>query len=173
MVGVTNNLNSLADGVRCPLDFDAIERRPLVPLVDPDTAPPEVRAVFDDARAFYEMASPPNVLRVMANDPAFLRDFWPAIRATFDPGDPGDPGPAPALDRLTREVLALAASLTARSDYGVAFHLREVRRLGLPEAGVLEVLQVTQLFNGFTKIADTLRLSPDDFAPGPGPAAGP
>jgi len=55
--------------------------------------------------------------------------------------------------------------VTARSEYGVDFHLREVRRLGLSEAGVLEALQVTQMFNGFTKIADALRLSPDDFAP--------
>lgn len=55
--------------------------------------------------------------------------------------------------------------MTAKSDYGVDFHLREVRRLGLSKAGVLEVLQVTQMFNGFTKIADALRLAPDDFAP--------
>lgn len=39
-----------------------------------------------------------------------------------------------------------------------------MRRLGLPEAGVLEALQVTQMFNGFTKIADALRLGPDGFA---------
>ncbi|MBI2466658.1 MAG: carboxymuconolactone decarboxylase family protein [Candidatus Rokubacteria bacterium] len=153
---MTNNLNSLADGVRCPLDFDGGDRRPLLPLVEPADAAPEVRAVFDDACTFYAMARPPGVLRAMANDPAFLRELWPAVRATFEPG---------ALDRLTKEILALAASVTAKSDYGVDFHLREVRRLGLPEAGVLEVLQVTQMFNGFTKIADALRLAPDDFAP--------
>ena len=27
------------------------------------------------------------------------------------------------------------------------------------------MLQVTQLFNGYTKIADALRLAPTDFAP--------
>ena len=155
VLGVTNNLNSLADGVRCPLDFSPSERRPLLPLVEREAAPPEVQAVFDDACVFYETERPPTVLRAMANDPGFVRDLWPAVRATFEPG---------ALDRLTKEILALAASVTAKSDYGVDLHLREVRRLGLPEAGVLEALQVTQMFNGFTKIADTLRLSPDDFA---------
>ena len=30
---------------------------------------------------------------------------------------------------------------------------------------MLEALQVTQMFNGFTKIADALGLIPDDFAP--------
>ena len=135
MLGVTNNLNSLADGVRCPLDFEpGPERRPLLHLVDPAGATPEVRA--------------------MANDPAFACDLWAGVRAAFEPG---------ALDRLTKELIALAASVTAKSDYGVDFHLHQVRRLGLSEAGMLEALQVTQMFNGFTKIADALRLSPDDF----------
>jgi AhpD family alkylhydroperoxidase len=154
---VTNNLNSLADGVRCPLDFGpSPERRPLVALIDPASAPPDLQALFDDACAFYAMERPPAVLRVMASDPGFARDLWAGVRAAFEPG---------ALDRLTKELLALAASVTAKSDYGVDFHLHQVRRLGLSEAGILEALQVTQMFNGFTKIADALRLSPDDFAP--------
>jgi AhpD family alkylhydroperoxidase len=158
---VTNNLNSLADGVRCPLDFSPSERRPLLAPVEMDAAPPEVRAVYDDACRFYAMDRPPGVLSVMAGDPAFLRGVWSAVRAAFGEPEPAHTG---GLDRLTKEVLALAASVTAKSDYGVDFHLREVRRLGLPEAGVLEVLQVTQLFNGYTKIADALRLTPTDFA---------
>lgn len=156
MVGLTNNLNSLADGVRCPLDFAPSNRRPLLPLVEPDGAAPEVKATFEDACAFYAMERPPAVLRAMARDPGFARDLWAAVRAAFEPR---------ALDRLTKEVLALAASVTAKSEYGVDFHLREVRRLGLSEAGILETLQVTQMFNGFTKIADALRLHPDDFGP--------
>ena len=163
---MTNNLNSLADGVRCPPDFSPSERRSLLPLVDPDSAPPGVRAVYDEACRFYAMDRPPAVLHVMAADPAFLQGVWSAVRAAF--GEP-EPGHAGGLDRLTKEVLALAASVTAKSEYGVDFHLREVRRLGLPEAGVLEVLQVTQLFNGYTKIADALRLTPTDFAPLAGP----
>jgi AhpD family alkylhydroperoxidase len=154
---VTNNLNSLADGVRCPLDFTpSPERRPLVALVEPASAAADVQALFGDACTFYAMERPPAVLRAMANDPGFARDLWAGVRAAFEPG---------AVDRLTKELLALAASVTVKSDYGVDFHLREVRRLGLSEAGVLEALQVTQMFNGFTKIADALRLSPDDFAP--------
>ena len=108
------------------------------------------------------MDRPPAVLRAMAGDPAFLHGIWSAAKAAFDEPDQASPS---RLDRLTKEILGLAASVTAKSEYGVDFHLREVRRLGLPEAGVLEALQVTQLFNGYTKIADALRLSPTDFAP--------
>ena len=38
--------------------------------------------------------------------------------------------------------------------------------LAASERAVIEALEVTQLFNGFTKIADTLRLTPD-FNPRP------
>jgi len=148
--------------VRCPLDFAPSERRPLLPLVDPDSAPPEVQAVYDEACRFYEMPRPPAVLQVMAGDPGFLQGVWSAVRAAFAEPPAWEAG---RLDRLTKELLALSASVTVKSDYGVDFHLREVRRLGLPDAGFLEVLQVTQLFNGYTKIADALRLTPSDFAP--------
>ena len=65
------------------------------------------------------------------------------------------------LDRLTKEILALAASMTAKSDYGVDLHLREARRLGLSDQGFTEAVEVVQLFNTVTKIADALQLQPD------------
>jgi len=50
-----------------------------------------------------------------------------------------------------------------------------MRRLGVGERGVMEVLGVTQMFSSYTKIADTLQLEPDmgDIAPAdPSPAPG-
>ena len=70
-------------------------------------------------------------------------------------------------------------SLTTRSGFGTAFHLGEMRRLGVGERGVMEVLGVTQMFSSYTKIADTLQLEPDmadiapvDATPAPGWGAG-
>ncbi|PYN52345.1 MAG: hypothetical protein DMD94_22705, partial [Candidatus Rokuibacteriota bacterium] len=68
-----------------------------------------------------------------------------------------------------------AVSVTTRSQFGTAFHLGEMRRLGVGEGGVMEVLGVTQMFSSYTKIADTLQLEPDmgaiapvDWSPAPG-----
>jgi len=84
---VTNNLNSLADGVRCPLDFaEGPDRRPLVPLADAESAAPEVRALFEDARTFYAMERPPAVLRVMARDPALPLAFGAPFRPASSRG---------------------------------------------------------------------------------------
>src|SRR6267142_2176010 len=80
-----------------------------------------------------------------------------------------------ALSRRVKTALAFAVSLTTRSAFGTAFHLAELRRLGVGEGGIMEVVGVTQMFSSYTKIADTLQLEPDmgHIAPlDPSPAPG-
>lgn len=147
-VGLTHGMNAVAEGLGLAPEFSGEPRRaPLIPLVDPLTAAPEVKQVLDEAQAFFAMERPPAALLAMAHDPGYLADYWLALKGVFADG---------ALDRLTKEVMAFAAD----------FHLREMRRLGASERAVIEALEVAQLFNGFTKIADTLRLTPD-FNPRP------
>jgi AhpD family alkylhydroperoxidase len=126
-----------------------------VALPSANEASPEVKAVFDEITAFYAMESVPAVFRWMARDPIFLHGYWSAVHEAFADRK---------LDRLTKEVLAFAASMTAKSDYGVDLHLREARRLGLSDQGLGEAVEVVQLFNTVTKIADALQLEPD-FVP--------
>jgi AhpD family alkylhydroperoxidase len=159
VAGVTHGLNSVADGLRLPLDFSPSHRVPVLALPDPAQVPPDAREVLDEICAFYLMERPPAVFRHMARDPGFLRSYWAATRQAFTDRQ---------LDRPTKEILALAASLSAKSDYGVDLHLREARRLGMSEQGLTEALEVVQLFNTVTKIADSLQLQPD-FNPRQGP----
>jgi len=123
-----------------------------VALPSADEASPEVKAVFDEIMVFYATDRVPVVFRWMARDSIFLQGYWGAVREAFADRK---------LDRLTKEVLAFAASMTAKSDYGVDLHLREARRLGLNEQGLGEAVEVVQLFNTVTKIADALQLQPD------------
>lgn len=157
VAGITHGLNAVADGLRLPLDFSPSPRQPIAPLVDAATADVETKKLFEEIRGFYTMEQPPAVFRYMARDLGFLQSYWAATREAFLDRK---------LDRLTKEVLAFAASLTAKSDYGVDLHLREARRLGLTERGVTEAVEVVQCFNTVTKIADALQLQPD-FDPRP------
>jgi AhpD family alkylhydroperoxidase len=125
---------------------------PVLPLPEDGELAPEVKEVLDEICGFYAVDRAPAVFRHMGRDPGFLRGYWEAAREAFSDR---------RLDRLTKEVLALAASLTAKSDYGVDLHLREARRLGLTDQGLTEAVEVVQLFNPVTKIADALRLQPD------------
>jgi AhpD family alkylhydroperoxidase len=160
VAGVTHALNTVADGLRLPLEFSVSSRHPLVPLPDPPADDSEIQVLFDDIRGFYAVEHVPAVFRWMARDRGFLQSYWEATREAFTDR---------TLDRLTKEILAFAASMTAKSDYGVDFHLREARRLGLSDQGLTEAVEVVQLFNTVTKIADTLGLQPDFPARPAGP----
>ena len=152
LTGVTHALNTVADGLRLPAEFSPSVRHLLVALPDPADGEADLKTLFDEIRAFYAVDQVPAVFRWMARDPGFLQSYWQATREAFADR---------ALDRLTKEILAFAASMTAKSDYGVDFHLREARRLGLSDRGLTEAVEVVQLFNTVTKIADTLGLKPD------------
>lgn len=154
VVGITNALNVVADS----------------PLATLEAAEPsgEAEAVYGEIRAFYSRAVPV-AFRRLAGDPGYLADVWAATRRAFSDN---------RLTRRLKEALGFAVSVTTRSQFGTAFHLEEMRRLGVGERGVMEVLGVTQMFSSYTKIADTLQLEPDmhglapvDHSPAPGGAA--
>src|SRR5213593_5214900 len=152
LVGVTNALNVVADS---PLES-----------LEPARPSAEAQAVFAEIRAFYERADVPVAFRRVAADPGYLADLWGAARRVFADN---------TLTRRHKEALAFAVSVTTRSQFGTAFHLGEMRRLGVGERGVMEVLGVTQMFSSSTKIADTLQLESDmhdlapvDWSPAPG-----
>lgn len=127
-------------------------RKPLVQLIELEEASNPVKQTYKDIQTFYGADHVPNVFKVLARDEGYLQDYWRAVRFVFEDR---------RLDRLTKEAVALAASMAAKSDYGVDLHLHEVRRLGLSEKGVMEVIEVVQLFSAYTKIADGLQLEPD------------
>ena len=153
VVGMTNALNVVADGV------------PAGALPAVDEGAPEVSALFADMRAFYG-GEVPAAFRMLAGDAAYAGDVWAAVKRAFD-----DQG----LPRRLKEALAFAVSVTSRSASGAGFHLGQMRRLGVSDAGVREIVGVTQMFSSYTKIADTLQLdsdmghiAPADSTPAPG-----
>ena len=151
--GITNGINAVADGLRLPMDFsDTPARQPLVKLVEFEGASDRVKEIYLDIMAFYQTEHVPAIFKVLAHDDGYLKDYWGAVRFVFRDGH---------LDRLTKEAVAFATSMAAKSDYGVDLHLSETRRLGLSEKGIMEVVQVVQLFSCLTKIADGLQLGPD------------
>jgi AhpD family alkylhydroperoxidase len=150
VAGVTHGLNAVADGLRLPSEFSSSPRLPLVSM--PDEVSDEARIVLEQIAAFYAMERAPAVFCWMARDRVFLEGYWRATREAFVDRK---------LDRRTKEILALAASMSGKSEYGVDLHLREARRLGLSDQGLTEVVEVVQLFNTVTKIADALQLQPD------------
>src|SRR5712692_8508495 len=159
MVGITNAVNVIADGLG-PV------AGPLFGPVEEATGGAQVRALYAEIRAFYSRGDVPMPWRLLARDPGYAAEVWQTVKHAFSDN---------RLARRLKEALAFAVSLTSRSAFGTGFHLAEMRRLGVGERGVMEVLGVTQMFSSYTKIADTLQLEPDmgdiapvDHSPAPG-----
>ena len=81
---------------------------PTVKLIDEATTNPRVRAVFDDIKATKRIDHVPNFWRALAAHPENLERVWSQLKAVMRPGK---------LDLLTKEMLALAVSITNSCDY--------------------------------------------------------
>jgi len=155
LVGTVHGMNGVADGLRLPLDFTPDPtRRPLMPLVHAAAAEGPLKALFEEVAAFFDMPGPPNLYRALGSDPAYAADHWRYVHHIFSDGH---------LPRFWKAIIAMAVSMAARSAYGIDFHYREARRLGLSDAAMWELVFVTEQFNAVNKIGDCLHLQPDMY----------
>src|SRR6267378_2859458 len=123
-----------------------------VKLVDENTDNPKVRAVFDDIKATKKIDRVPNIWRALATNPEHLELCWSRLKAIMRPG---------RIDLLTKEIIALAVSVTNSCRYCINSHTAAVQKLGLDNESLGEVLAVVGLFNQMNKLADAYQIEPD------------
>lgn len=70
-----------------------------------------------------------------------------------------------ALDRKTKELLAMTVALLRNCDYCALAHEALARKVGASAAEVYEAKQVIELFSSFSAIANTLRIPSDIYPP--------
>jgi uncharacterized peroxidase-related enzyme len=123
-----------------------------VKLVDERTAQPKVRAIFEDIKATKKIDRVPDLWRALATHPEHLELCWTRLKAIMRPGK---------LDLLTKEIIALAVSVTNSCRYCINSHTAAVQKLGLDNEGLGEVLAVVGLYNQMNKLADAYQVEPD------------
>ena len=116
-------------------------------------ASPEVRAVFDDIKATRKIAEVNNFWKYLAADPALLKRTWETQKAVLAPG---------ALDRLVKEMIYLAVSVTNGCSYGIACHTALARKAGMTDEMFGELMAVVGMANQTNRFADGFRLPIDD-----------
>jgi AhpD family alkylhydroperoxidase len=116
-------------------------------------ASPEVRAVYDDIKATRKIAEVNNFWKYLAADPALLKRTWETQKAVLVPG---------ALDRLAKEMIYLAVSVTNGCSYGIACHTALARKAGITDAMFGELMAVVGMANQTNRFADGFRLPIDD-----------
>src|SRR5947208_12609358 len=123
-----------------------------VRLVDENSAHPIVRRVFDDIKATKKIERVPNIWRALATNPEHLELCWSRLKAIMRPGK---------IDLLTKEIIALAVSVTNSCCYCINSHTAAVQKLGLDNESLGEVLAVVGLYNQMNKLSDAYQVEPD------------
>jgi AhpD family alkylhydroperoxidase len=125
---------------------------PTVKLVEENAADPKVRAIYDDIKATKKIDRVPNFWRALAAHPEHLELCWTKAKAIMKPGK---------LDMLTKEIIALAVSITNSCRYCINSHTAACQKLGLTNEQHGELLAVVGLYNQFNKLADAFQVEPD------------
>src|SRR5207244_6438943 len=125
---------------------------PTVKLADAATSDPRIKAVFDDIKATKKIDGVPNFWRALAAHPEHLELCWSRAKAIMKPGK---------VDMLTKEIIALAVSITNSCRYCINAHTRALQKLGLDAESYGELLAVVGLYNQFNKLVDGLQVDPD------------
>jgi alkylhydroperoxidase family enzyme len=81
---------------------------PTVKLVPEDDPNPVVQEVFRDIKQTKKIDRVPDIWRALASHPEHLRLCWTRLKAVMRPG---------RLDLLTKEIIALAVSVTNSCHY--------------------------------------------------------
>lgn len=115
-------------------------------------ASPEVRAVFDDIKRTRKVDDVNNFWKYLARDPKTLRRTWESVKEVMAAG---------ALDRLTKEMIYVAVSVTNNCEYCIASHSAAARNAGMSEAMFGELMAVVGMANETNRLANGYRVPVD------------
>lgn len=130
-----------------------------VRMVEEADAAGRVREIYADIRATKQIDFVPNFWKTLAHYPPLLEQTWTRLKAVMAPGK---------LDALTKEMIALAVSVTNGCSYCINSHTAAVQKLGLDNDGLGELMAVVGLFNTTNTLADGYQIEPD-VRPNPSP----
>jgi AhpD family alkylhydroperoxidase len=123
-----------------------------VPLVEYETASPEVKAVFDDIKRIRNVQDVNNFWKALANHPDILKRTWETLQDVMRPG---------ALDALTKELIYIAVSIANKCDYCIYSHTAAAFAKGMTPAQYQELLAVVGMAHQTNAFATGMKVPVD------------
>ena len=134
------------------MTHDSTATSATVAMVEEGDATGVVRQIYDDIKATKQIDFVPNFWKTLAHYPPLLEQTWTRLKAVMAPGK---------LDSLTKEMIAVAVSVTNGCRYCINSHTAAVQKLGLDQEGLGELMAVVALFNSTNALADGYLVEPD------------
>lgn len=123
-----------------------------VKLISDAEASGKVKEVFEDIKRTRNTDTITNIWRALAVNPDHLEIQWNKVKTVMADG---------LLDRRTKEIIAVAVSITNGCEYCINSHTAALKRLGLNDAAIGELVAVVDLFCGMNRVADAYQIEPD------------
>lgn len=98
------------------------------------------------------LAFVPNAYKAMAVFPKFLEHYWQKIK-TIRAGK--------ELSIREKEIIALAVSATNGCEYCINAHTAVLKRLGMTDRGIVELMAVVDHYNGLNAFLEGLQIESD------------
>ncbi len=126
--------------------------------VEESEATGKVAAIFADIKKTKNINFVPDFWRVIAINPNQLEMVWTTLKSVMHPEAVGR---TPRLDARTREIIALAVSATNGCAYCINSHTAALRKLGVDDETLGEIMSVVGLFNLTNSMANGYQVVPD------------
>lgn len=140
----------------------APERIATVRPVAENEARGKVAEIFADIKRVKNIDFVPNFWRILASNPVQLELVWMTLKTLMHPEAVGRKA---RLEPQVREIIALAVSATTGCAYCINSHTAALRKLGMDEETLGEVMAIAGLFNMTNTLADGYQIEPDVLPP--------
>src|SRR5271165_887696 len=135
------------------------ENRPAtIRPVDEKEATGAVAAIFADIKETKNIDFVPAIWRTLATNPVQLDVVWTALKTLMHPEATGRRS---RLDPTTREIIALAVSATNNCSYCINSHTAALRKQGIDQETLGEIMAIVGLFNMTNSLASGYQIEPD------------
>jgi len=122
---------------------------PTIKMVDENKVRGKAKKILDEIRQ--KMGTVSDMYRIMARDPDYLEAIWRLRTKVMSPG---------RLDVKTKEMIALAVSATNGCEPCIVTHTNALKKMGVDDDTILELMAVVHLYNGSNKFNDGLMIEP-------------
>jgi AhpD family alkylhydroperoxidase len=126
--------------------------------VDECEATGKVASIFAEIKQTKNIDFVPALWRTLATNPVQLELVWISLKTLMHPEVSGHHS---RLDPKTREIIALAVSATNGCPYCINSHTAALRKQGMDEETLGEVMAIVGLFNMTNALADGYQIVPD------------
>ena len=117
-----------------------------------------VAEIFADIKRTKNIDFVPAIWRTLAINPVQLEVVWSSLKKLMHPEAAGRTS---KLDATTREIIALAVSATNGCPYCINSHTAALRKQGVDQETLGEIMAIVGLFNMTNALANGYQIEPD------------